>query len=57
MKAFLRAKLGTDNIENVKKEDVDRITKGEALIGRLKFRKGAGGLKKMELSKKQKYIK
>ena len=44
--------LKIQKMQASRKEDVDRITKGEALIGRLKFRKGAGGLKKMELSNK-----
>ena len=57
MKAMLREKYGTDDIEAIKKEQIDALTKGNALIPRLNYRKGAGGLRKMEISKGQKYEK
>jgi hypothetical protein len=38
----------------VSKDDIDEATKGEALISRLKYRKGASGMsaKRMVVSKK-----
>lgn len=43
----------------VSKEDVDRVTKGEGLVSRLKYRKGASGISagKMVISKKENYQK
>jgi len=41
----------------VSKEDVDRVTKGEGLVSRLKYRKGASGISagKMVISKNENY--
>jgi hypothetical protein len=38
----------------VSKDELDKVTKGEGLITRLKYRKGASGIstKKMEIAKK-----
>ena len=57
MKAFLRERYGTDNIEMVDKEQIDEDLKGDKLISRIDYRKGAGGLKKLVIAKKQKYSK
>ena len=54
---MLKEKYGTDDIEAIKKEQIDALTKGNSLLPRLAYRKGAGGLKKMEISKGQKYEK
>lgn len=35
MKADLKAVYGTDDIESLKKEQIDALTKGDALLSRL----------------------
>lgn len=44
MKALLRANFGTDDIQFLSKDEVDKVTKGDGLVSRLKYRKGASGL-------------